>query len=223
MLPTSIRIKQVTINSKKIKIRPWSNLTLTEFEGIHDSEDDTFKIIDEFLIQPFIETKDKLTLIEKRYILIELFKLSRGNLLDILYTCSHCGTRSAYSLRLDEIVNYSNLSSQTIKTKNYIFNLKKNSSYCIDYNSDKVNTEALIYVASFIQSIEDSKDVYEITDMLECSDWLNNELPQEDFKELTNQFYNIQPNLYIKAEAICEICSEITELDFKGIENFLGK
>ena len=220
MLPSNnLRSKLVKINSKEIKISPWKNLTLTEFEDIY-VEDNKFNTIEKYLITPFIEYNGKLTLQEKRYILIQLYILSNGNNLDIQYNCKHCNTPSSYSLDIDKSIKLKELETRIIKTKNYIFNLRNNSNYSINLKED-INYETLKYIASFINTVEDSSDEYSEPDIEKMANWINSSLPKEDFDSLCEEFFKIQPDLDIKCKAVCENCFQESDLDFKGIENFL--
>lgn len=221
MLPTKLRSNIIKINSKEVKISPWTNLTLIEFENVYSVNKDNFEQIEEYLITPFVESKISLTLQEKRYILIELYKLSKSSYLDIKFTCKECKEESNYTLDLNNCITSKTLKTRKIKTKDYIFNLKPYSTYLIDYKSKELHKETLRYIASFIKSIEDSENEYQIPSLDELETWLNTELDSVNFTELCQGFEKNQPDINISATAICEFCSSSNVLKFKGIEHFL--
>lgn len=215
----SLRNKNIIINSKKILLKPWTNLQLVNFES---SKDDELKIdiILRELIEPNIECNQKLTLVEERIVLIELYKLSKSNIIDIIFTCEKCETPSEHSIFLDKVINFKELNTRTIKTKDCIFNLRHYSLYRIDLNKD-INEETMTYVASFIDSIDYNDEIYEGFELQELKDWLINELDKDNFNTLIKKFDEIQPRIEITAEAICEHCGTKQEINFKGVENFL--
>lgn len=214
------REKIIQLNSKNIKIKPWNNLTLVNFEGIYENNK-SFDNIEEFLIIPFIEYDKNLTLIEKRILLIELYKFSKSNNMNIEYFCDSCENRSSWIIDLEKDIKKKELSSRTIKTNNYIFNLRKNSNYCIDYNSNEINTETLKYISSFIESIENEKENFTPKDTEEMKNVLLNDLENKDFEELISKFKQIQPELEIRFSTTCEHCGNKKEHYYKGIEKFL--
>lgn len=225
MLPkiNSLRSKNIIINSKKILLKPWSNIQLTNFESVYNSEKDEklkVNIIKEQLIDNNIEYNQNLTLVEERIILTELYKLSKSNIIDVVFTCKKCESKSNATIHLDKVIKTKELSSRIIKTKNAIFNLRQFSIYRINLEED-INLEVIKYLASFIDSVDYDNKQYEGFEFNELVEWLTNELDKQTFDELVKQFDKIQPKIEINAKATCEFCAETQELAFKGVEDFL--
>lgn len=221
MLPkiNSTRSKIFKINNKSFLLKTWSNNTLVHFESL--SEDGNLQeMIKEHLILPFVETKDSMSLLEERLILLELYKLSKSNLLDVKYTCNECNTESNYVITLDKAYNYYELKSRVIKTKDFIFNLRVNSNYRVNIAENKYN-ETIKYLASYIDSFKYKDETFEVTDLEETYQWLLNELDEENFNELVLKFSEVQPSIDIKVVARCEHCNNLQDLNFRGVEHFL--
>lgn len=220
MLPqiNSLRNKNITLNSKKILLKPWSNLQLINFES---EKEDVLKIdnIRENLITPNIECKQTLTLIEEKMVLVELYKLSKSNIIDITFTCSKCNSPSEHSIFIDKATEFKELKTRVIKTKDCIFNLRQYSLYRIDLNKD-INTETIRYLASFIDSIE-YKGTHEGFELDELVDWLVQELDKSNFDTLIKKFTEVQPTIDFDVNATCAHCGTKQKLNFKGVEDFL--
>ena len=219
MLPqiNSLRSKIITLNGKKIILKPWTNIQLTTYEENLDTND--YSLIFDLLIRENIDTKHVLTLIERRYCLYELYMLSKGNLIDIQFECSNCKNPSQNTLDLSKVVSYEDLKERTIKTKNFIFNLKENSNYMIDLEKD-INIESIRYVVSFIDSFIYNEVTYEASSIDIMSDWLIDEVSSDDFDDFINQMNKIQPTMNIYSEASCAHCGTTNKITM-DIERFL--
>jgi hypothetical protein len=219
MLPkiNSLRSKTITLNGKKIVLKPWTNIQLTTYEENMDSKD--YNLIFELLIKDNVETKHTLTLIERRYCLYELYMLSKGNLLDIQFTCISCENPSQTTLDISKIVNYKEIKERTIKTKNFVMNLKSNSSYCIDLEKD-INIESIKYAISFIDSFIYKDETYESLSLDEMVDWFIDEVESEDFDDFVTQITNIQPSMNVHTEVNCAHCGTKNKITM-DIERFL--
>ena len=216
----SLRKKNIIVNSKKVTISPWTNITLSQYENIHSITKYRIDLVLEHLITPFIETKAKLTILDEQIILYELYMLSKGNQLDIQYTCSECESKGIqYTLALDKIILIQELKKQIIKTTDYTFNLNKFSNYRLDLTKD-TNIESLKYICSFIESFSFKDKNYVVEGLDELIEYLNVELPQKDFKILINSFNDIQPKININAEVTCAQCGHIQKIDFQ-LQDFL--
>lgn len=212
----SIRSKIVKFSKKEVKISPWTNLQLMQYEEQVDNN--SFEYIDK-LIDDNIETSSKLTLIERKYLFIELFKLTKGNLLDIKYTCKHCKEESKTVINLEQSMKFKEIQKQIIKTKNFTFNLRKTSNYRMNLNEDKL-LETLKYICSFIDSFKYKDKEYQITDLDETVNWINNEMPKNEFDLLLKEFEIIQPKIETDINSLCEYCTKNNELVI-NLENFL--
>lgn len=212
----SIRSKIVKFSKKEVKISPWTNLQLMQYEEQVDNN--SFEYIDK-LIDDNIETSSKLTLIERKYLFIELFKLTKGNLLDIKYTCKHCKEESKTVINLEQSMKFKEIQKQIIKTKNFTFNLRKTSNYRMNLNEDKL-LETLKYICSFIDSFKYKDKEYQITNLDETVNWINNEMPKNEFDLLLKEFEIIQPKIETDINSLCEYCTKNNELVI-NLENFL--
>lgn len=215
----SLREKTIKISDKKIKLRVWSNLQLTKLESIIEDNDYNIETIFDSLLVENVECDSKLTLQEKRYVLVELYKISRGNLLDIEYTCSNCSSTNQYSIELDKCVEFTELKDYIIKTTNCTFNLKKNSNYCIDITKD-IHSESMKYICSFISSIEYDGNSFEVPKLVDLVSWMNTELQFVDFEEFIEKSNKIMPSMKSQFQTTCLHCGKENIVKFK-IEDFL--
>ena len=217
----TLRTKEFKLNGKSIILKPWTNLQLTNFESLSESYNGyKFALISEQLIHPNIECKVPLTLIEEKAILNELYKMSKSNLLDVIFTCEECKNKSNFTINLEKSIKYVPLSSRVIKTSDVTFNLQMYSTYRMDLDKN-INDETLRYIASFIDSFEYKGKTYEVVDIEEFIQWLNNELDSTNFNKLIEEFTKVQFHIDIDVKAGCEFCGHSQKLDFRGVENFL--
>lgn len=217
----TLRTKELKLNGKNITIKPWTNLQLTNFDSIYQtSEEFKFNLIKKYLLDDNIECKVPLTLLEERFILTELFKLSKSNILDIVFTCESCEAKSGFAIQLDKVIQFTGVKQRTIKTKDCIFNLSANSTYRMNLDNSTVD-ESLRYVASFIESFDFKDKTYEVSDLEEMFIWLRDELDKTNFDSLITQFNEVQPKIEIDSDGTCEFCGHKQKLNFKGIEDFL--
>ena len=214
----SLRSKSLKLNNKTFKLNTWSNSTLVEFESI--VSDNLQNDILEYLIKPYVESNHTMNLLEERVVLLELYKLSKSNLLDIKYNCKSCETISSYVMYLDKAYVRKELENRTIKTDNFTFNLKSSSNYRVDTTKNK-HKESIMYIASYIDSFMYKKKTHECIDLDDTAKWIEEELSSTDFNSLFNQFNEIQPSIEISVTGNCEHCNALQKLDFKGIEHFL--
>ena len=223
MLPkiNSLRSKEIKLNGKSIIIKPWTNIQLTNFESLYDTFTGyKFDLICKELIYTNIECKFTLTLIEEKCILNELYKLSKSNNLDVVFTCEECESKSSYVINLEKCVTYKPLQKRTFKTKDCIFNLKAFSNYRMNLNED-ITKETLRYLASFIESFDYKDKNYEVTDEEEFIQWLTEELDEINFTKLLEEFTLNQNTIEINVLAGCEFCGHQQKLNFKGVDYFL--
>lgn len=219
----SLRSKTITLNNKKIVIKPWTNLQLTNFDSLYNEENNSkFKneLIYDELIKNNIEYSGVLTLLEEKMILIELYKMSKSNIIDVSFTCKECKAKSGYVIDITKAVQWVELKTRTIKTKDCIFNLRLNSQYRINLKND-INIETINYIASYIDSFEYQDTNYEGFDLETLSNWLINELDKINFEELIRKFNEVQPRIDFKVQGVCEFCGTKQDLNFKGVEDFL--
>lgn len=220
MLPSinSIRSKNININGKKIKIKPWTNIQLTTYE--ENLEDSDYNTIYDLLIRDNIETKSTLTLLERRYVLYELYMLSKGNLLDIRFTCSSCDNPSETTLDVSKMVKFNEIKERTIKTKNFIINLKQNSNYSIDLEKD-INIESIKYAVSYIDSFIYKDESFESPGVEKLTDFFIDEVSAEDYDEFITKINEIQPSIDINTKTKCPHCGADNNIKLE-IESFLS-
>ena len=217
----SLRTKEFKLNGKTIILKPWTNLQLTNFESLMDSyKGYKFSAVSYHLIQPNVECKVPLTLIEEKAVLNELYKLSKSNLLDVIFTCDSCKSKSSFVINLEKTVKYIPMSTRIIKTPDITFNLLQYSTYRMDLDKD-INSETINYIASYIDSFVYRDKTYEVTDIEEFVTWLNTEVDNSNFNKLIEEFTKIQFHIDIDVTAGCEFCGNSQKLDFRGVENFL--
>lgn len=214
----SIRKKDITLNGKKITLFPWTNMQLINYEEELENKS-KIDAINEILLQDNIRCKQRLTLTEKRYVLVELYKLSKSSILDIEYTCE-CGKDSKYAINLEKSVSFKELKERIVKTKEFTFNLRRSSVYEFDLDNKDKNKESLKYFLSFIDSFIYQNKTFEVQDLDEMVEWFNTEMPSSDFNEFMDKFNKIKPDIEIDVVATCEHCQKETRLDFR-LENFL--
>ena len=134
-LNKSLRSKVVDVNKKKIKIIPWSNVQLAEYESYTDNNKDVYShdAVYEILIKNNIEYTKKLSLLDEHILLIELYKISKSSTIDLVYTCKHCEVAGVNcSINIDKTTKYRDLVERSINTTNYVFDLRPKSSYRIE-------------------------------------------------------------------------------------------
>lgn len=214
----SLRTKEITLNGKKIQLFPWKNIQLVNFE---ESLTNNTKLnaIQDNLLKDNYKCKQKLTYTEKRYVLIELYKLSKSSIIDIRYNCVHCKEDSNLAVNLDKTVKWKDLDTRTFKISNWTFNLKQFSCYDLDTEKD-LNTETLTYFVSFIDSILIDNTEYQITDIEETVEWFKNEVPSNIFNEFLLKMNEIKPDFNIDIKGICEYCGKESIIQFR-LEDFL--
>lgn len=212
----SIRSKELDINGKKVKLFPWTNIQLINYE---DQLDENRDALYDVLVKDNIETKKRLTLTEERYLLYELYKLSKGNNVDILFNCSECDTQSEGTINIDKIVKFTPISSRTIKTGDFTISLRANSSYRMDLDGD-LKHETLKYIISFVDSFIYKDTNYDGADLETMVEFFSNEVPPKEFNEFVNKMDDIQPKLEIESHCICAHCQHSNKINFR-IEDFL--
>lgn len=214
----SIRSKEITLNGKKITLIPWTNIQLVNYE---ESLNDSKKLdsIQNLLLKDNYKCKQKLTYTEKRYILIELYILSKSSIIDIKYECVHCKNDSNLAINLSNSTKWNNLKERTFKIDNWTFNLKANSCYDLDTDKD-LSLETLKYFVSFIDSLLIDNKEYPIMDLDEATNWFSTEVPNTIFSKFLLKMNEIKPDFNVDVTGICEHCGESSKINFR-IEDFL--
>lgn len=215
----SLRSKDININGKIVKLKPWTNIQLVNYDESVTPET-KLEDIEEILLKGHYESKVPLTYTEKRFVLIQLYILSKSSLLDIKFTCVHCKQDSKITININDVAKWKDLSTRTIKIDEYIFNLRPNSCYLIDLNNSNLNEETLKYMLSFIDNITiDGKD-YEVSDLTKLYKWFDEELPQQVFNSFIIEMNNIKPDIDFNTKGICEHCGKESIIEIR-IEDFL--
>ncbi len=217
----SIRKVDLNINTKKVTIRPWSNIELTNFDSLKDKNRLDSDLIYKHLIEPYISTSSTLTLQERRHVLIELYKLSKGKTIDIQFDCSKCEQiEIPYQVNIDESIKVSTLKNRDIKTNECKFMLKHYSNYIMKLDED-INRESVKYMCSYISSFIYKDTEIEPTTLDELTEWFITELPREDFDSFMSQMNDNVPTIDSIVTMTCPMCGHKQEMNLR-IEDFLA-
>lgn len=215
----SLRKKDIQINGKTVTLKPWTNIQLVNYDETVTPETKLEKIED-ILLKDNYESKLPLTYTEKRFVLIQLYILSKSSLLDIKFNCVHCKQESKITINIDNVAKWKDLATRIIKIEDYTFNLRPNSCYLIDLDNPNLNEETLKYLLSFIDNINISGTDYEISDMTALYKWFDEELPTNIFNSFIIEMNNIKPDISFSSDGICEHCGKSSLIEIR-IEDFL--
>ena len=214
----SIRKKELKLNGKKITLIPWTNMQLIQYEEELEKIN-KLDAIQEILVKNNVECKQKLTYTEKRFVLIELYILSKSAMIDISYECPHCGNNSRLTVNMSQSLGWNDLLERTFKIDNWSFTLKPSSVYDIDTNED-LKAETLRYFLSFVDSITIDNDDYSISDLNLLFKWFAEEVPNHIFNSFLKKMNDIKPDFRLDVKGICEMCTKESDVLFR-IEDFL--
>lgn len=231
MLPknNSVRKGSLKLGRETITFSPWTNGQLIEFESLKDSLDkkslqyktELEKLKIDRLVKPNLSNDKKRNLFEYRLLFIEIYKLSKGVEFDFQFKCSHCDTYSEGIFNIEKSVSFSEMSSDSIETDKYQFEMKTTSKYSVLDSEEPVDVKGLKYIVSYVKSFTDGKETFEGFTLDELYDWFMQECPEKDYRQFMKEFKEIQPNLKIEDTYECEWCGKENFIQFKDIPDFI--
>lgn len=234
---TSVRSSIVTVAGKKIPIRPWTNRNVLYYENAKDEIQDKIngmgilsvfekklmfmQAIFEHLVKPNIEYDGYLTEFEKEVIFINMYKLSRGTMINVTYSCSNpeCGGKSENYFNIDTDFKFSDVKLGELKTKDFSFNLK-HSSLNLEEFEIKDEDKMLFYYCSFVKDFTYKGNVHPVTDLSEFATWVMDELDENNYNEFISQIATRLPSVELKTVAKCDFCGHTEEFTFIQLPDF---
>lgn len=232
----SIRISNVSICGKKIKIQPWTNRDILRYEHAKDEVNERIAslgevnifekkqmfmdIIFDHLVLPNIDYKGGLTQFEKEVLFIEIYKISRGTIINLNYVCSQCKGSSENQFNIDKNFTFTEFKVGEIKTKNMTFTTKQSS---LDMDSlYEVNEEdkILYYYFSFILDFTYKNETFVVEDLGEFVKWMLEEVDETNFNELVTEIQKRTPSISLKTIAHCDFCGHKEDFTFVQLPDF---
>jgi hypothetical protein len=221
------------LNSKEIFYRPWNTLDEKNYLLLNEDKDNiTEEDLYEILIKPCIKNPEKLklTLNERKILMIEIRKKSLGSTFNMKYNCGKCKKVNEITCSLDSVIKYKKLESKEILVTDedtgteYIFKinepvssnllkrLNSNTSSSIDY----LFTELLVHIEYIvINSIKNDTFTYD-----ELKDFMDS-LPSNMFDKIFSEFQKCKETLRFEVEHYCLMCNNKNTVDLEGIPGFL--
>jgi len=221
-------------------IRPWSNNDVILFndekeqlkyllnDGVITKEVFQNKIFEkafEKLVLPnIIPTPKKIpNVFDQRLIFIEMYAISRGIEIEVVYECPNCFDENApeheknkdsevstFIFDLSEDIDVKNEVEPSkfvieVQGKEIVFHLK--SDFDFTYNEDDSSEIiSLKYLCSFVTYLE-IDGVKEYPEIEELVNWLANEIPEIPYNDFLTKMGSCIPYIrYEKADIVCEHC-----------------
>lgn len=217
----SIRETEVTVGNKSIKIRPWSNRDVLRYESAMDEQDEISmekkkQLIYEYLVRPnLIDIDRELTVIEREVVYIEMYKISKGILIPLKYTCpdENCGHLTELNFNIAKNYKFHDMKSKEIKTDDVKFILKS-SSYVLEEGDEPIK-----FYASFIREFEYKGQKY-VADLNELTNWLLDDLDETNFEQFIEKMIENLPYIELTLECKCELCGNTETFRFNELPDF---
>ena len=238
MLPkvNSIRKNIFKLNNQNIELVPWTNYQLVQFESLKDSSEKSKLVLENLkidnLIIPYISNYEslkikKFSLIDYRRLFVELYKLSKGNMVDFQFKCKYCSTEEndIYSLGLFDLTKnykFTELKKTTIETTDFKFILKTSNYDIIKDTEEDTDLKSSKYLYSYVKEVIDKNktETYKDFTLDEITNWFLNELDSKNYSEFNLEFSKIQPSINIEGDFICEHCGKTNHIKFEDIPDF---
>jgi hypothetical protein len=226
----SVRSGVVKINGKKINIKPWSNRNVLYYEYAKDLIQDQINeefitnifekkrmfmdAIFEHLVQPNIEYSGSLSMFEKEVLFIEMYKISRGPIVNITYECS-CGMKSPNQFNIDKDYKITEVKPANILIGKFEF-VVKTPSVVTDELPDIDEKDRLTYFyLSHIKEFKYNGELNVITDLKEFVNWALEELDETVFNELIDKVQKHLPTITLKTTVKCDSCGKTEEKSYR--------
>jgi len=242
MLPkvNSLREKKVTTPSGiEATLIPWSNKTILKYdEALNElkkkyEENEGEKLFSDYkleqdilihdiLVTPFanIEDDKELTYFDKNVLFVELYKLSKGGIIETIYTCDKCKHKSTHNFDLNNKENYlyHSIDITPIEAKDFKFYIKEYSDFDVSFKpgAHKANEEqSMFFMLSYIEKIEilpkvegEESMIYDMSDtpLIEFNKWIEDELDVATWNILYKKLKDQLPHLEFKYKYYCTAC-----------------
>jgi len=234
---TSVRNSIVKISGKSINIKPWTNRNVLYYENAKDDVQTAINnnlefvnifekkklfmdAVFEHLVKPNIEYDGILTTFEKEVLFIEMYKISRGTIITLSYSCPKCKGKSANNFDITKSVKYSDVKLGDINTNNVCFTLKSSSFDESNY-PDIADQDKLIYFyCSFVKEFTFKKEKFIVTDLTEFVNWVLEELSETDYNEFLELIVTRLPSMEMKAPMKCDFCGNTEEFTCIQLPDF---
>ena len=232
----SVRTSTVSICGKKIQIQPWTNRDVLRYEHAKDEVNEKINelgfvnlfekkqmfmdAIFTHLVYPNIDYKGGLSQFEKEVLFIEIYKISRGTIINLKYVCSECKASSENQFNLDKSFKFTEFKVGEITTKTMTFRTKQ-SNLDIDL-LDEVSEEdkILYYYFSFIKDFTYKNELYVVDDLSKFVTWMLEEVDETNFNELVLEIQKRTPSIELKTTAKCDFCNHTEDFTFIQLPDF---
>lgn len=213
-------------NDKTVKIRPFTVkeekllLLVTNSKNAKDVNDILRQIIhncSEGKIDSY-----SLPLVDMEYIFTEIRKLSVGETVEYLYTCSSCSTQFQIDLDLNKLQVHKPESDTLLELdKNITFMMRYPSQ--VDENETDgmtIQQRVMEYATRCIETIYIGEETHQTKDLSkeEVENFIDS-LPGAAMKKLIEFFMDI-PYCYIEEKITCPKCSGDNKIRLEGMANF---
>ena len=232
----SVRTSNVRLGGKSIKIQPWTNRDVLRYEHAKDEVNDRINslgfvnlfekkqmfmdAIFEHLVEPNIDYKGALSQFEKEVLFIEIYKISRGTIINLNYVCQECQGKSENQFNIDKSFKFTEFKVGEIKTKTMTFRTKQST---LDYDSlDDIRSDdkILYYYFSHILDFTYKNDTFVVEDLREFVNWMLEEVDETNFNELVSEIQKRTPQIELKTKAVCDFCQHTEDFTFVQLPDF---
>jgi len=225
----TVRKGEVKIGNNTIEFIPWSNKDMLIYENMKEEKESKIQeekdklvqrklimdIIYSTLVKPnVLNLKDELTPIEKEVVFVEMYKLSRGNFINLTYKCTECKHTSDIQFDINKDYKFHPLKKMNIKTKDLEIKLKM-SNYKPTEDDD-----SMLYYVSFIEEFKYNNNTFINTSNTELAEWFANELDEINFKEFIESIIDVLPKVEFSKKVKCEMCENTSMFQFMSLPDF---
>jgi hypothetical protein len=232
--PKTIREKKVKIHGKEFKIIPMTNRQIIKFEPMFDElksefeehpdqfaeyRDKNARLIWQYLVEPNIEPKEA-TVIEREILFIEIYKLTKGELIPLKWKCPKCDHVTEFYFNILEDALWTTPSKGTITISAYKF--KCDYANYIPKDEDDTKTVTLYTIFSHIRSFEKLGKIYPVTNIKEFVDWCLDELDPTVYDQLLKELPKFMTWFRFTIKAKCEMpnCAHESTIERASLPDF---
>lgn len=218
----SARLKKVKLGDNSIKIQPWSNRQMIQYETIVEdikSNSERFKEAVDILLKPNIIEGDinKLHEVDITYLFVELYKISRSTMIDFTFKCKSCDNRSSGIFNINKHVEYVDIQHKSFSTEDFTFNIGNSNYNTLDDESDDAD---LKYILSFVKSFQYEDKTYQAFTLDELVEFFTTEIDEKNYIAFMNNMLEALPKIKLIGDFACEHCGEKTQIAFSTLPDF---
>ena len=212
----TLRNTKIKLEKDSIEIQAWSNRDVVNFLSAQDAIDfdsldsnqkilKNHEIIWNHLIKPNIitEYQKQIPYVYQKMVFAEMYKLSKGSLIDVQYKCSKCGQMNETVFDINKHFKFESMKNDVVEFDKFKFRLQE-PTYDINTENDKYS--GYRFLLSTIKYFEyDGKSHKNLTEE-EIFDWCMDELDDATFETLVSEIQVNMSNVSYSFDGTCIEC-----------------